>query len=364
MKKRGEITSSQIVIFVLAIVGFGIVLFFLLMNSGIFEGSKEEVCRLSVLTRATSPEEAQRLLPLKCTTKKICLTQKGVPCDQFAGEENVETISLEGKDEEIQEKIAENAANAMYSCWQMMGEGKLDLFGSYTESRGLNPAENVCLICSRVAISSAIKPEVYGKRNLLEEYMETHYIPNTQIRYVEYFTDRGVGAYPKVSQDLLDKKAAGSKEGVSDIDPDAKKVLENISVTSNPEIAFVFSQVKTGGYWDKFTTVLQDGAMISGGLFYMAPGKLTTKVGFVLKLVAKHPVVATVVSVGAVGIAGVYTYSNHYTSMQNVAGYCGKMATTINSKDENEKMGCSIVQAVPYEVSNINSICQQIEGKP
>ena len=63
MKKRGELTSTQIGMLVIAIMGFLVVLFFILGFD--FGGvSEREVCHLSVLTRGTSPEAAQMYIPL------------------------------------------------------------------------------------------------------------------------------------------------------------------------------------------------------------------------------------------------------------------------------------------------------------
>ena len=74
MKKRGAVTPDEIVLTILAIVGFVIVMLVLLTVFDLEETSEDEICKLSVLTRATVPAEAPQLVPLKCTTKKTCLT--------------------------------------------------------------------------------------------------------------------------------------------------------------------------------------------------------------------------------------------------------------------------------------------------
>ena len=64
VNKRGDITSTQIVLIVLAISGFVVVLgFYLFFNFS--ETSAESACHLSVLTKATVPQVTQGYVPLK-----------------------------------------------------------------------------------------------------------------------------------------------------------------------------------------------------------------------------------------------------------------------------------------------------------
>src|SRR3989344_4923299 len=128
MDKRGELTSTEITIWILAIVGFGIVLAALfLINLGGY--SSEDICKLSVLSRGTAPAGGG-YIPLKCVAEKICIREgfSGGCEDEFAGEKDVEYIRLSGSDGVKADKIEEITANAMYDCWTMMGEGKVDLF--------------------------------------------------------------------------------------------------------------------------------------------------------------------------------------------------------------------------------------------
>ena len=134
MNRKGEVTSTQIVTLAIAIIGFIVVL--ILLWSLEFESySDEEICRLSILSRATGGGTLGGLVPLKCTTKKICITANG-KCEQFAGEKEGDIIKVKVgngpiKDAEI---IAKANADAMYDCWTMMGEGNLDLFQGGKES--------------------------------------------------------------------------------------------------------------------------------------------------------------------------------------------------------------------------------------
>src|SRR3989344_489418 len=116
MNTKGELTSTQIIMLLFAIVGFGIVVAFLFLAE-LGGYSEDDICKLSVLARATAPSAIQGGVPLKCSTKKICLKEGflGEGCkEQFAGEKDVEYIRLKGSDEDKKRQIEEVSANAMY----------------------------------------------------------------------------------------------------------------------------------------------------------------------------------------------------------------------------------------------------------
>ena len=71
MQKRGELTSSEIITLLLTIVGFIAILIFIMVALDLRKQTEDEICKLSVLTRATAPDVAQRFTPLKCKTKKL-----------------------------------------------------------------------------------------------------------------------------------------------------------------------------------------------------------------------------------------------------------------------------------------------------
>src|SRR3989344_8365552 len=90
MDKRGDsLVSREFIIMLFAIAGFIIVLFFVLGFTDLIQ-TEQEICKTSVIYRATAPEAANAYIPLKCTTKKVCLTGDD-ECLQFTGEKkNVE----------------------------------------------------------------------------------------------------------------------------------------------------------------------------------------------------------------------------------------------------------------------------------
>src|SRR3989344_3312354 len=148
--KKGELTSSQIISLVLAIAGFAVVFIFIaiLYGSGMGEDQRE-VCRLSILTRATTPSIAQAAVPITCTTEKICVSATGSKkaCPEFLGEKNVRGVELDGKTNADNARIIERvSAEVMYQCWSMTGKGQLDLFGTAAETLLGSTGEPTCVI--------------------------------------------------------------------------------------------------------------------------------------------------------------------------------------------------------------------------
>src|SRR3989344_4013639 len=167
--KKGAIESSELISWILILGGFVVIIVFIFFKLDLGSQTKEDLCKLSVLTRATSPQEASAYIPLKCITKKLCLSEDG-KCDEYNGEEKLENIKI-SKDNEAKSQIEKILAESMYNCWAMMGEGKLDLFnGGLAKSLNLNTQSVSCVICSRIKIE---KSNLDNLNINIEEYMRT-----------------------------------------------------------------------------------------------------------------------------------------------------------------------------------------------
>lgn len=254
MNKRGSLGPGQIALLILAIGGFiliGIFIWGLFKNDDLNE---REICHLSLLTRATLPRIIENALPLNCNTEKICITldksffdfikRKDNSCKQFAGEKNVRNVEIKIKqgmslaeEKEALETIQREVANAMFDCFKMTGEGKLDIFtNSYkpgegvgkklisaaTETIGLTVGQIQprCIVCSRVAISdllidadkslnepkiplvrNSFQEEIYGnddksilQRIDINRFLSREKVPGSSLTYIQTFTDESVGS--------------------------------------------------------------------------------------------------------------------------------------------------------------------------
>jgi len=405
MQKKGALVASEIVIWTLVVLGFALVIYFL-ASLGLNEKTDDELCRLSILTRATAPTEAQGIVPLNCYTKKICLTMdKSKKCEeQFAGEK-VDVVKLpevkyvrengilkrdgngnallEGKIDEAKELIAKTTVEAFYSCWDISGKGRFDLFGSYLESRGLNPNQATCILCSRLAIDKSVPIQLVNSVDV-HEYLRKPMPRRDGLSYLQVLTDGKFNTYAGIDrmnsyEKLLNtKKFEGEVEvegkaykdlSLESKDPKVKvgdysikipsEKIDGVDINVNRELVMVFSQIKSVTYGDAFTNLGKDALYVGAAGAFFIPGSLTAArlvlggIGFKIVAVAGAAVTAVVSS------AVLY---NVYQGKQMATGYCGDFTT--NTDEAKWKKGCSLIHAVPYDVEAINKMCPQIEGWP
>jgi len=361
--KKGALVAYILIPMILALAGFIILLYFLgMLNFSNYAG--DEVCKLSVLTRATTPAAAQNFVPLKCFTKKICLTKSFFgECKEFAGEKNVERVRLPDDFDAAARKIEEANANAKYDCWRMMGEGKLDLFGNFWGVLGLDSkmGQSTCVICSRIAIDKSSFTEkelgdILGQVDI-NNYMETHQVPGSELTYVQTFSNSGTSKLVVVQGgEDNDKKMKNGLNKIFDDNkgsiPDAQYIESNYGEklkSGNLQRAYVFSQVKKEKLGDVFNNLGDIGVSIALGAG-MTP---------VIGKAAFHPYVLIPGLVVAAGTAGYAAY-NTYIGNEAAGEYCGKFQSSVVNNQE----GCSLVQGVPYDVKYINSICKSMQGNP
>ncbi len=335
MEKRGELTSSQIVGIVILIIGFVIVLIFMLLYLDLENYSEDEICRLSVITRATAPEAVQRFAPLKCTTEKICLSQNKKDCaNEFKGEKNVaDSVQLSSDAQKAADKIEETIANKMYDCWKMMGEGKLDILGgSALDIFGvvgwdkLGGKDSSCIICSRVSLKN-VPPEVKSKIDL-NDYLEKTSVPDgSGDTYLEKFTDHRIKSYPK------EFEADFTKESQQ---PDEIDILfMQILTPETPGEVFAETGVKSAAF-----------------VF----GAGTAVFPFKIALLGKITALSVLAGATTGGVAALQTWRNRNIA----AGYCGEFTSV-----EKGRAGCSIVTGFDHSQSeSINEFCAVLEGNP
>lgn len=343
MIKRGEITSTQVPILIMALIGFAILLYFIYTVFDNQNPQDTELCRVSVLTRATAPDIAQAAVPLKCTTNKICITLSGreTECPQFIGEKP-HVIKLLGSPDNVADAAAmrttieQTLANSMYDCWKMMGQGKLDLYGSVWKSFGLNEetlGKATCVICTRVALGNDLVTTGIQRELKLADYLKQQRVPpDYKVSYLEAFTDLQFNTYPSVQQ--INSYF------------NENKIVEDTSITvqgvdNHNQLAIVFAQNKPK-QWEEVATNFGYALF---GTYMRAPKGVNT----VLAL--------TEAGIAAVGI------SNAIEGQYAAALQCGTLVASEASVQqaggsERFRHGCSLVQTLPYDVKSINALCQ------
>lgn len=348
LEKKGAIEVYQIVITVIAIASLAAMLF-LWMNFKDVTEQSDEACKFSVLLRATSFEATQNFIPLKCATKKVCIVEDySNKCKKdFAGEDNVKYVKVPSPTDEKKRKkaidiINEVNAEAMFQCWEMFGGGKYDLFGNYLKSRALTETKgSYCAICSRIAIDEGVDKRTIEGLNF-PEYIKNTKVPGKDITYLQAFTDREFDSYPSADVELQSKS---SEQGSTKIE------------YSGRQIAYVFMQVKSHGYGDALSNLGSDAMFAGTGVFIIPPLRSAglSVISLAKGIFLKVAVVTTVV-------AGAVVATNVYSQQQIAAGYCGPFVSKNDAENEGGKMGCSLIQEVPYSISGINNLCDNIEG--
>lgn len=350
--KKGAVEADTIVKLVIVIIGFAIIIGFILLKLDLFGQTEDEICELSVLGRATSPDVLQSAAPLKCNTKKICLTRDGDCRKNFAGE-NPKVIKLAKDENDAIKQIEKTTADALLNCWRMMGEGKLDLFGSFKREFGWDNYQATCVICSRIAIDGGFPGEgkndeevkkVLNERININKYMQENTIPELGVNYISALTKGGAVSYAKrdaIQEDAFDKFV---KENTVQI-----KLGEEKKDIPNRELAIVFMQFNTKNPSNVASNILQMGATGIGATF------MTPIIGNVGRAIVSNPVGAGLAVATAAGVVG-YGMYNAYQGQLAAAGYCGPFTSS------DGKAGCSIVQGINYNYKDINKICPQIQG--
>lgn len=328
MDKKGELTSAQIIGIILLIMGFVIILIFTLTILDLKTYSTDELCRLSILSRATSPKSTQELIPLKCTTKKICITG-GSDCEDYKGEKNVaDSIKVAPSGEQTKTKIEETVANEMYDCWKMVGEGKLDLFGGnpshFLALDSLGMKESTCIICARIKAKD-ISPDTLNSVNL-NDYLESAQVKDgTGDTYLEKFTNHQLRSYPK---EFEDKFTDNAKEEAD-------------------EIAIIFMQINTEK--DELTAGLDTG--LTSAAFVFGTGAYSIPK---LSLIVPLAKLTALVGLGTGGVAAFQTWR----SRNLAAGYCGELTSAKESRN-----GCSVITTFNYDHPEaLAQYCGTIEG--
>lgn len=329
--------------------------------------SDDQVCKASVLARATTLDVVDDAIPLKCTTDKVCLRDGRDECDESFAGETIRKINLDScpggncKASDSAREFEAVAAEEMLRCWQMMGEGKLDLFSGLGEKSGLTTSQSSCFVCSRIALD--VDGEESKVLNLVDmpTYLQGHFIPDGSETYLQAFSDRSVNAYAKVSNDEF--KSVVEDKGK--LDPDK---AENVLVVNapRPEYAIVFSQIKTTDFDIALENIADLGGTVAGSSFIMGaiiPGGSAAAGAAGRLLLTPYGLLA---AAGAAAGGTAYVAYNTYESKEVAAGYCGDVIApnAEGSRLENLNLdkGCSLVQVVQYNGDLMNKLCNHPEG--
>ena len=351
--KKGELTTSELIGIIILIASVAIIIYVYFQLNWIGQVDST-VCHESVILRGTLPNvaEIKTLAPLKCKTDKICirgnkfLFGKGNCEVDYANTKDVTNVDVSDINE-----VNQAVAQEMYSCWKMMGEGKISLFDSSAANKfGAGNIYSSCVICSRFAFDDATLAEKgvdLSKLNI-DNYMKTHKAPNQNVSYYDYFAGQNgkVSVGENVNLNNIEVTTINGNNTNATI-----LSLENLQARSRnktDEIAVLFMQVSAPSGTDVWKNTLSLVGIGWGASFVKNPLttlETTTSVVF-------NPA-SWVIGVLLFGAQQLNTWSN-----QNVAaGYCGDV-----SYGKDARSGCSVVRLVNYNLNDLSQYCSKIES--
>jgi hypothetical protein len=218
MKKRGELTTQQIVMLVIAITSFLVLLFFFgLLDFG--GESESQICRNSVAMKGGSIISSEAST-LNCKRKYLCLTEDGT-CEGLTNPE-VKKVKTE-------KEIYAILANEMADCWWMFGEGKINYVGDdFTKN-------NYCSICSQIMFDDSLG-EIPGidweiSKDKLYDYLSTKNMSNNEMTYAEYIF--GTNDLNVLRQKALEEYGTGATFGKIDLGKQYFVIMGITSETNN-----------------------------------------------------------------------------------------------------------------------------------
>ncbi len=416
---------EQIALLVLAILGFVLAAMFLF---GVFENkelSERELCRISILSRATISGIIENAAPLNCFTEKICLTPKKSflksfggseksSCKQFAGEINVRAVEVvvDNNPEHQKESadiIQREVANAMFDCWAMTGQGKLDIWSTgggidLTQAKGIFNTLGLtvkklaphCIVCSRVAFSDDFFSIENSKNNNevlaridFNSFFSKEKVPGSSLTYLQTFTDESVGS-GLMTDSKINHNILAQSYGKNDLSSDEINQIKNFLKSKIPDgedipselddeiklkeyfgsrplpvdsrqMAIVFAQMKVSSEEpnDVFWKTLKKGAVMGGVSLGGAANSLISLTP--LAKVAKFAI--ELVALGAVSTTLAYKAEGITVANQALsAAVCGSLESKDKDKDKDVK-GCSFVKLMDWSADNLNTLCSGgIEG--
>lgn len=369
-RKKGDISAATLVSIILLVIGFGIVLMFVVRiyySESVDTSACKESVTLRGLSSAGSPYGvAESLVNLRCKTQKICITSKmfGGDCTENFGNERVSNKKVKNKNG-VEKVIADEVLN----CWDMTGQGRLSLFSpGWAANLGVRSSQanetnegtvfSTCIICSRIAfdVNSLKKQGIDLGKVDVYEYMMKYKAPGEELSYAQLIAAASPAGVSLTDKDKMANISNKFEEELKKQGLTPEEIKELPTLKSS-EMAVVFMQIRVPKYSDVLKNTL--GLVVGGSMAAnFASGGLAGKIAiYTIQGISSIPVVGKlVVGLGMVAVAGAQGY-NTYKNVQTAAGHCGDVK--FNKEDS---YGCSAVRVIDYNADNLKVYCDTIES--
>jgi len=274
MDKKGSIIYDHLGEIILTLLGVVLIIsvYYLFFSQS---DINRETCYDSVLAKGTLPDilGTKDVASLRCTTRKICLTDKTFgngDCKEEFGSDKYETVRLGSDAAKRENEVNKFFARELADCWSMMHKGELQIFtreSSKTQS---------CVVCLRIGFDKELKMELDSKVKGIGDYILMHEVPNQNMSYWKYLT----GTSESEFFSKLNERGTGAE------------MLKN-NYFSTEQKAIVFIEVGSSTFWES----------ILGKIGATGMGVVGLKAGsFIGSFLIPVPVVGTVVG-GTAGLA-------------------------------------------------------------
>lgn len=185
--KRGELTTTQIVLLVILITSFAIILFFI-FRLNLQQESVKQICQNSVTLRGNSfLSKDIAPPPLNCRTSYVCITEDGT-CDIYNQNTN-QWQKMSSYDYRVvvknQKELYSALAEEMATCWWMFGAGEINYAAKTTLP------ELYCSICSQINFDDSIqeninKTGIIHKDDFYFNYLAKEKMSGSELTYSQY----------------------------------------------------------------------------------------------------------------------------------------------------------------------------------
>ncbi len=159
--KRSQVNWYLIISLILGILMLVIAVFWIFQEYFTGEDMDWEMCRQAIVLRNFIPgdytSEMKEAVTLKCKTSAFVIKT------------------------EDEKEAAKEIVEIMFQCFNLMGEGKVEIFERNTWRTYSN-----CLICARISIKPELREHYKNVKIPLWEYLKNNNAPNGQ-NYLEYF---------------------------------------------------------------------------------------------------------------------------------------------------------------------------------
>ena len=310
--KKGVTLQHTIITLVLLLVAAAVI-FLIFFRIPYGELINEETCRSSVILRGSILGTAGEFVPgaspppLRCKTKQL----------------EVKTTD--------ENEIKRIMANEMYSCWDMLGRGRINFLKKSTsnfavEEFAITEPKSACVICTVIQFNENLKKN--PKNINLVEYLEKNNPPLKNITYLEFFSEEE-GARLPVGADIT------------------------ALIKTDKDYAILFFEFDSVGVGEVMLKDLGAAASVFFVGSLIPGGKLVGRAaGRGVGAIARTPYGLAALIATSVAALGYQTYTA-YKGQLIAAAYC-----------DGERSGCSQVMLVDYDIKSINQLCDTMQSIP